>query len=700
MRKIYFKTEEGSFNYIKSETVTQEDITKLLQKRKVYDSGYVSTAMSFDIETTSFYSKKYDAEVANMYVWQLGIDKNTIIGRTWDEFIRILDLIADVIEEKTTILCWIQNFSFEWQFIKARLKWNISKNGYADLFAKTDRNILYAKYRTIEFRDSMALTAMGLAKYQKNYNLPIGKLDGDLDYSLYRHSKTKLTNKEISYCINDVQTLNCWHNNYIVPHYLELNIRIPLTSTGIVRQEIKDEFNKMAKEERKRMQSKIRNAQPTEQVYLLFRNYLFRGGLTHANTVRCNELIDDYVASYDLKSAHPSQMLFEKFPYKFNRRNVNKFEEVLKESRDNEYAFFGIFTFHNIRCSGWHSLESKNKLIEYSPDATFDNGRLTYASKIKVSLTEIDWFNYEDLYKWDSFEVSCLYQAKKEPLPDYVRKVVCKYFIYKEDPNIDGFTRNLTKRKLNGCFGMAATSLPSRSVIYDRFTNQLITGGQPKSYEELTRFLIMLPQWAVWIAAYTRRCIVESINACGIDSIYYDTDSQKVSNYKKYDSWFNEFNARQRKKAEAMEVYGYDRNIFLKLGSFEREYIVEPKKLKVLGAKRYLVEHDGKLQCTVAGMVKGTLENYCEKEGLNIWDEFTDNLTLSTEYSKKQTTVYRDEAFTDILTDYTGVPMEVSELSCVAIINIPFTISVEEEFLNRIEALRLERERMIYKGVL
>lgn len=696
MKKKYFKVDGISYNYIPVETIDKTDIEKLLRGHKTYLSGYISTALSFDIETTSFYSAKYDAEVANMYIWQCGIDKNTIIGRTWDDFVKLFDLIASVLEEKETIICWIQNASFEWQFIKARLKWNQTKNGYYDLFAKTDRNIIYFKYKTIEFRDSMALTAMGLGKYKKNYNLDIGKLDGDLDYTLMRHQLTPLTNRELSYCINDVQTLNDWHHKYIVPVYLDNEIKIPLTSTGIVRQEIKEEFNKMPKDEKKRMQTRIRNAQPTEAVYLLFRNYLFRGGLTHANTVRCNYLLDEPFASLDLKSAHPSQMLFEKFPWKFNRRNIGAFPKVLEEARTNEYSFFGIFNFKNIRCSGWHSLESKNKIIEYSPDASFDNGRLTYASYIKVALTEIDWFNYEDLYTWDKCECTTLYQAVKEPLPDYVRKVVLHYFTLKETAP-DEFTRNLTKRKLNSCFGMAATSLPSLSIIYDPETNQLLSGGQPKSYEDLTRYLIMLPQWAVWIAAYTRRCIVESIKACGIDSIYYDTDSNKISNYDRYASWFQEFNARQRHKAETMEVYQYDRSLFLKLGGFEREYI--GTRIKVLGAKRYLVEHDNKIQCTVAGMVKGTLEKYCEKTGKDIWEEFTDDLTLSPEDSEKQTTIYRDEPFTDVLTDYKSVSCEVSELSCVAIINIPFTMNVEEEFLNRIEALRQERERMIFKGV-
>lgn len=699
MKKKYFKLETGSFNYIHSETVTADDITVLLSRRIVYKSEYVSTAMSFDIETTSFYSKKYDKDLACMYIWQLGLDRNTIIGRTWEEFNRIIDLIAGALDpDKEKIICWIQNFSFEWQFIKARLDWNRNKEGYPDIFAKTDRNILYARYKTIEFRDSMALTAMGLGKYKKNYNLDIGKLSGDLDYTLYRHCNTPVTNTELSYCINDVQTLNDWVMKYIIPTYLEPEKTIPLTSTGIVRQEIKEEFAKLEKTEKRRTQSMIRNAQPTEEMYLLFRNYLFRGGLTHANTVQCNHLIEAPFASVDLKSAHPSNMLSELFPYKFHRKNKGLFGCIANECEEGgEYGFFAIMIFHNIRCSGWHSLESKNKLIEYSEDATFDNGRLTYASRIKVCLTEVDWWNYKDLYTWDSYEVTVLYSAEKRPLPDYVRKTVLKYFMLKETLPKDSLEYTLAKRKLNSCFGMAATSLPEREVIYNPESNMMEFGGQPKTYDELTRWLIMLPQWAVWIAAYTRRAIVKSIKACGVDSIYYDTDSNKIADYDKYKEWFEEFNEERMEKNRNMETYDYDPKLFERLGCFELEYY--GTRYKVLGAKRYLVEHDGEVQCTVAGMVKGSLEKYCAAKNLDIWEQFTDDLVLPKEWSEKQTTVYCDEGFTDTLTDYTGKTEEVSEKSCVAIINIPFTMNVEEEFLNRIEALRQERERMIYKGV-
>ena len=145
-------------------------------------------------------------------------------------------------------------------------------------------------------------------------------------------------------------------------------------------------------------------------------------------------------------------------------------------------------------------------------------------------------------------------------------------------------------------------------------------------------------------------------------------------------------------------TYDYDKKYFERIGGFELEYIGQ--KLKVLGCKRYIVEHDNEIQVTVAGMVKGSLEKYCSKYNLDIWEMFTDDLRLPAGDSEKKTTVYCDKAFEDTLTDYQGETRTIKEGSCVAIIDIPFTMSMEEEFINRIELLSKERERMIYKGVL
>lgn len=690
-----FTIDGQKFSYIPVENL---DLNKLKLSSEKFRFNYLKIACAFDIETTSYYSAKYDKDLATMYIWQLSLNNDTIIGRNWSDFIRLIEKLNDYASAREgVILCLIQNLSFEFQFIKSLFAWNKNKEGYPDIFAKDDRTILYAKYKNIEFRDTLALTGMGLARFKKNYGLSIDKLVDDLDYSLYRHSKTNVTNRELAYCINDVQILSDFFYKYLFPEYIRPGKKIPLTSTGIVRNDIKESFLELPKEERKKLQNRIRNSQPSEAVYKLWRNFLFRGGLVHASTIACNYLWEDSFGSYDLKSAHPGQMLAKKFPWKYNRRDVKKWEEILKAARTGDYGFFGVFKFYNIRCSGYHSLESKNKIIEASPDAVYENGRLVFASYIKVCLLELDFFNYEDLYEWESFKVTVLYQAKLEILPDYVRKIICKYFVLKETLPKDTPEYNGSKRRLNGIFGMFATGLPEHEVVFNMETNEMEMSSQAKSYAELTQYLIMLPQWAIQTAAYTRRDIVKSIKACGFDSLYYDTDSNKIMNYEAHKQWFDEFNKERRELNATVNTFEYDKKYFEKIGGFELEYI--GTRFKVLGAKRYLVEHDGKTQVTVAGMVKGSLEAYCNKNNLDIWEMFDDNLKLPAGDSWKKTTVYYDKAFEDKLTDYTGQTETISEGSCVAIIDIPFTMSLEEEFINRIEALRSERERMIHKGV-
>ena len=231
MRKS-FKVDNIKYTYIPSDKF---DINKIKLSNKKFRFEYLEIACAFDIETTSYYSKKYDKDLATMYIWQLGINKETVIGRTWDEFVRILSILNEYAESQNgTILCLIQNLSFEFQFFKSIFEWNKNKEGYPDIFAKDDRTILYAKWKNIEFRDTLALTGMSLNRFQKNYNLSVGKLAGDLDYSLYRHSKTNVTPRELSYCINDVQVLTDFFYKYLVKEYLSTGYkrRIPSDPEG------------------------------------------------------------------------------------------------------------------------------------------------------------------------------------------------------------------------------------------------------------------------------------------------------------------------------------------------------------------------------------------------------------------------------------------------------------------------------------
>lgn len=721
MRKFTYtykdKDEEitSEYSYIPFSEFKESDLPAFIGYK---DSEYLDVGAAFDIETTNFYSKKYKKPLATMWHWQFGIDEMTITGRTWSEFTEFIDIINDKAEaSKKTLLVWIQNASFEFQFIKGLLSWKRKEDGSFDIFAKSDRDIIYFKYGNIEFRDSLVLTQMPLKKFKKNFNTKVGKLSGDLDYKLKRTWKTKtITDAEMAYNINDVQVLTSFFHSYIKPFFLDQGFKIPLTATGIVREEMKRNFKECDPAFKKKYRKKIRYAMPTRELYNEIRQYGFRGGLTHANTSACNDLMEETLHSLDLKSAHPSHELQDKMPMRYVRKNKKYWDIFVREilaDYENQ-GFFGCFRFHNIRASGWHCLESKNKLVNYSDDCIFENGRLASGSWIEVCLMELDFLNYLDMYEFDMNEVECLYiyTCEKEYLPDFMRKTICHYFYIKENMPKESLEYSVAKRKLNSTFGFCATGLVEAELQYNPSTKQFEPSNELKTYESLTNNLLLLPQWGMAIAAGSRRDIVRALKATGCDSIYYDTDSDKVRHYEQYKEWFDKFNNEKIAKNEAMEIYGYDRNIFRRLGTFEHEYETDPNGFMVLGAKRYICKHDGEVSVTIAGMRKGSLEAYCEKNNLDIFEQFRASLPegykkktlkvleLSKEDSGKTTTSYTDETVEDTLVDYEGLEAEIHEESCVAIIDIPFKLNVEREFLEWIISRKNERDNQIYKGIL
>ena len=719
MRRFRYKGEK--YKYIPFSELEEKNLPKFLPYK---ETGYIDMGAAFDIETTSYFSEKHTKFMGTMWHWQFGLDDLTITGRTWEEFISFISLLQKRIPEGQKLLVWVQNFSFEFQWIKALLPWKQKEDGTYEVFAKSDRDIIYAVTGNIEFRDSLVLTQMPLKSFQKNFKTKVGKLSGDLDYKRIRTYKTKdISNSEMAYNINDVQVLTSFFHVYIKPQFLDNGYKIPLTATGIVRDEMKRNFLECDATYKKKYRKEIRYSMPSRELYLVIRQFGFRGGLVHANTSACNECIeeneDDLPRSKDLKSAHPSHELQDPMPMKYKRKNVKYWDIFVKEVLEDidKKGFFAEFTFKNIRAAGWHCIESKNKLVDYSSDAIFENGRLASASKITVWIMELDFLNYLDMYEWDELQCNCIYTCEKKMLPEFMRKTICHYFDTKEHMPKDSLEYGVAKRKLNSTFGFCATGLVEQELQFNPKTNKFEESPEIKTYDSLTKNLLLLPQWAMQIAAGTRRDICRALKATGVDSLYYDTDSDKVRHPEKYEEWFLKFNSEKMEKNKKMDTFGYDPNTFLRLGCFEDEY--EMTKFQVLGAKRYIVEYkndkgEPETHVTIAGVKKGSLEDYCEKEGLSIWEYFTAYLTPPKKRNKKQikvleiprdrsgktTTVYTDEAFDDYLVDFNGDGAEIHEESCVAIIDIPFKLNVTREFLEQILSKKEERKNQIYKGVL
>lgn len=669
-------------------------------KKNYYDIG-----AAFDIET----SKIPGYRLSFMYVWQFALNDLCIIGRTWEEFGEFLDLLRKFykLDQKHILLVLDHNFSFEWQFIKKRIEWDEGQKGFAKVFALEDsRKVIKAEAAGIEFRDTLALTNISLEKLAIKYQLKYKKLTGDLDYSITRFSDTELDEqKDLPYMLNDVLILTDFYHKFIKKFFIDQGIKIPLTSTGIVRDELKRSFNNLPKLEREAIKNEISKCFPDFKLYEIMQKYLMRGGLVHSAPGNTDDLILFFMGGFDKKSAYPWEYLSNLFPWEFVETMPANWIHMLDKKATKKEAYFGHFTIKNIKSRGIISYETQNKIEEYS-GAVWDNGRLYEAKEIRVWLTEADLINYFLCYDLKVEDISCdkLYKSIKKPLPNYLKDIILKYYILKEKiGKIDRNSGEYAKAKsdLNQIHGMICTALYFKENRYNSKTGTFESRDSEKSYNELINNQILLPQWSIWCMAYVRAEIVSFFAKCGGDGLYSDTDSIKLKNYLNNIYIFDDYNRRVDRINKKMYVGNYDRSYFMECGKM----IFENKlyKFKTLGAKRYLyscAEYDKESQkiklinhTTVSGMKKGAFEKYTKKENVDIYSAFKDGLILDLSSSMKLTSFYCDKEFE---IEYDG--HIIKELSCVTLAEIPFKINIKNDYLRLIEEIKkLNQNKLVQK---
>lgn len=227
-------------------TYKPEDINDILEEIKPLiqyscintKHKYIDLPCAFDIETSSFFhssGKEEKEKVAVMYEWTFGILGYIIIGRTWKEFKEMILNIYLQLElfNDYRLVIYVHNLGYEFQFMRKHFEWE-------SIFANKNRQPIYAlTTNNIEFRCSYLLSGYRLEIIGEELDkYKIKKLVGNLDYNKIRSPETPLTDKELSYCINDVKVVMC----YIVEKLLEYKTisNIPLTKTGFVRRYVRN----------------------------------------------------------------------------------------------------------------------------------------------------------------------------------------------------------------------------------------------------------------------------------------------------------------------------------------------------------------------------------------------------------------------------------------------------------------------------
>lgn len=666
-------------------------------RKKKFDNNIYS----FDIETTSYI--KYKGEIyqadkyqelskkeqeqcvygSTMYIWQFSINDEVYYGRTWQELHQFLKKLDEVIPYRKIV--FVHNLSFEFQFLKGNFK-------FKDVMARKSHKVMkcFLEDYQIEFRCSYFMSNVALKKLPDIYNLPVEKMVGDLDYKKLRTSATELTKEELKYCEND-----CLVVYYYIKYELSLYEtvdKLPLTSTGHVRRELKYIIRKNYYYKRK--VGKAVNTDP--HVYNLLIQ-AFMGGYTHSNWVYTDEIIKD-VDSWDFTSSYPYCLTTHKFPStKFKRCYIKRLEEFNKN-----FAYLLVVRFTNIKSNYYNNIISQSKCRNIR-GGKYDNGRVMSADTLEMTLTDIDFKLILKAYSC-KYEILECYYSVYDYLPKlFINFVLDKYVLKAQYKGVAGkeIEYNRQKSLFNSLYGMAVTNNIRDEVTYDN-----ITGWQetPITNEEIIKKLeeeekagFLSFAYGCWCTATARWNLLTNLMKLDPYVVYSDTDSLKLrSGYNKeiIDEYNNKVKERIKYVSKVLnipyerfapkDIKGKERmlGVFDDDGHYQ-EFITQ-------GAKKYAVKQNDELHITVSGVPKSGVTAL--KGDLN---NFRNDLLFSFKDTGKNLLIYNDEQEEAEIKDYQNNIIKVHDVSGCCIIPTSYILGKSQEY----EALLSDNSarRAIYK---
>ena len=649
----------------------------------------IDEVTAFDIETTTINLPIVDGAAQNahafMYVWQFQIGDYTVMGRTWEDCMRLFIKLRDAciqikkvkhLDDLPVLVIWVHNLAYEFQFLSGIYPFRSDECFFRDV-----RKPIYCKmFDCLEFRCSYIQSNMSLAHLTKQLKVA-EKLSGQkFDYSVVRFPWTPLSDYELAYCARDVQSLvECMKIKMMNDHD---NLQtIPLTSTGYVRRDCKRAL--------KPLYLDIKELLPDEKQYRLLRRS-FRGGNTHANR-KFSDRILNKVYSYDMSSCYPAQQLTKKFPmtpFKWidDRLTFDRIARYIGLG----YAVVGLYQFKGLRLKHRVSIPYISLARTEAYGFRLDNGRVLEAEYIEMALTEIDLNIILKQYTFDRIDVMSAMVAQKHFLPDKYRQVIIRYYDNKTklkgvtDPE-DQYLYQKSKEKLNGIYGMSAQDPIHAEILYvdgEYLRSDYTTGNAAKALAT-AKFPY---QWGVYTTAYARAALQEAIDAAGDRMVYCDTDSVKT--YGEIDLTY--INHKRQKASEENNAFADDskgnRHF---MGVFELDGVYD--RFITCGAKRYAYEVDGHMGITVSGVSKaineetgipfaveelGKLENF--HEGF-IWRKSAGTMA-----------VYNDSDLFDYTDPDTGKVVQITKN--VALVNTTYEMTFAKDYKRLLKEIDLYGE--------
>lgn len=678
------------------------------ERKKVY---YANLPCAFDIEDTSFYQG--EEKVSIMYVWQVGINGIVYMGRTWEQFRELTEVINNSVPSdkgnQYRYIIYVHFLDHEFQFIRKRFIWS-------SVFSRKERSPIYAITGHIEFRDSYILTGKSLAKTADDIRAYPGmkKMIGDLDYKKMRGCRTHLTRKEIKYCMADVQILNVIIMEKMQDEKNNIG-HIPLTNTGYVRRYCRQACYSKRGDHKHYSYIYYKGIhdltlEPDEYKMLYA---AFQGGFTHGNPLYIGDDIKGRIDSLDFTSSYPATLLSNLYPAgkgkKVKPQDQDDFESMLKN-----YLSIFVIKFVGIR----QKKDSPDSVISTSKciglkNPVKNNGRLVKADECTMCITSTDFEIYRKFYDWDNFYIGDMYIYKKGLLPKAI--IQCVLDFYKAKTELKGVSGAeieylLKKGMLNSVYGMMVTNI-IKPLIVCSASGEWLEPEHKGLEEEISKYnqdkkRFLFYPWGVWVTAYARRNLLNGVLEFGQrDYLYSDTDSIKCINIQDHMDYVCKYNDDVTKRIEkVLDAYGLDRDAARpknikgepkQIGVWDWETEKDPyTEFKCLGAKRYMYMQDDKLHITIAGVSKSMGREYIEKQ-MDPFKFFDEDMEIPDLYSGKLTHTYIDDERKGVMTDYTGLENHYDELSAVHLEPTGYHMSILEEFKKYYKGVKNETRYLI-----
>ncbi len=633
-----------------------------------------------------------------VYQWALTYMGTVVYGRKPSELMTVLQEIKSVnnigeyaVSESGSVCnkisVYVHNLSYDYAYLGDWLRYTfggvyMSGEDTQKMLAISPHSVLTYESAGFCFKCSYKLTHKSLAQWGKEMNTKHRKLVGTVDYDAIHYQDSELTFTDWKYMFYDVIVLDeCLRMQMKL--YNDDLISIPLTVTGYVRRECRNEYLKEKKNRYRFLDRKL-----NFDMYNMCREE-FAGGFTHGNRFKANKTVRACIKHRDFRSHYPSQQRAHFFPVgkpyvffdssKSGQRGtkppkISRIMEIAKTrcvlvrmsisyAELKDYHISMPFLQYDKCVKGYGHRQGVSNMAE---SAIVDNGRV-----IKIgSKNDEDYFticvNEDDLkillYMYNiRYVIEKVVVMPRGKLPQYLIDSIDKFFKgktdYKDqvkeleklkvkdaDPRMIEAINNLmiAKGLLNGIYGMSATDPIRYSFIEDYETGEWSKQhlddedkeeALQKYYADFTHFMDY--QFGLWTTSHARYELFQFCRLVGWQNVLYcDTDSIFYISTPEIEKLIEDKNAELRERAEKVGAYivsNKGKTVHYDQFELEKEDIVSFRYLhaKCYAYERIVYRKDGKPLLDADGNKQTEL--VCVIAGVPRFGKTEDGKTISRE---------------------------------------------------------------------